>query len=140
MPKCPMAFDDIKDWAFKLFNKLSKKDLLTVVKAMRNHIDEKEQDVAKLKDEVQKLKDQINKLKGEKGKPDIKPPKDDDKDDDKKGKSGQEKGGSDKPKNNRNGSKKDQVKVNRTVEAKIDKSILPADALYKGKRNWWIRR
>ena len=133
MRKCLMAFDDIKDWAFKLFSKLSRKDLLRVVKTMRNYIDEKEQDVAKLKDENQKLKDQINKLKGEKGKPNIKPPKDDKDNNDDSSNSGNGKKDK-KNKNNRSGSKKDKIEVTRKIQAEIDKDQLPEDAEYKGVR------
>ena len=100
---------------------------------MRNYIDEKEQDVAKLKDENQKLKDQINKLKGEKGKPNIKPPKEDKDNNDDSSNSGNGKKDK-KSKNNRSGSKKDKIEVTRKIQAEIDKDQLPEDAEYKGVR------
>lgn len=126
-----MAFDDIKDWVFTLFKKLSKKDLLRVVKAMRNHIEEQEQEIKEFKKENQKLKDQINQLKGAKGKPDVKPPKKDDKDDASGGGNG---GGKGKNKNNRKGDKKSKINITRAVTVEIDKSKLPKDAEYKGTR------
>jgi len=130
MPKYLMAFDDIKDWAFKLFEKLSKKDLLQIIKAMRNHVEGQEEENKTLKEENQKLKDTINNLKGEKGKPDIKAPKNDQKDDDDK-KNG---GNGNNKKNNRSGSKKNKIKITRTEKVEIDKSKLPEDAQNKGTR------
>jgi hypothetical protein len=128
-----MAFDDIKDWTFKLFQKLSKFEMAKAIMIMRNKVEEQEQELKKYKEDIQKLKDQVNKLKGEKGKPDIKPPKNDDKNDStKSGGSGGKKGK--KNKNNKRGSKKDKIKVSRTVKVKIDESKLPEDAVYKGTR------
>ncbi len=132
MPKYPMAFDDIKDWTFKLFKKLSKNEMARAIMVMRNKVEEQMQENSELRDEVQKLKNKVNNLKGEKGKPDIKPPKDDDNSDDSSSENG--KRNKNKNKNNRNGDKKNKIKITRTVETKIDKSKLPKDVQYKGTR------
>ena len=128
-----MAFDDIKNFTFKLFKTLSKNDLVRAVMAMRNKVEEQEQENKLLKKEVQKLKDQVNNLKGEQGKPDIKPPKNDDDDDDKKDSGSSSNGSTNK--NKRNTTKKDKIKVTRVEKVPIDKSKLPDDAQNKGSRS-----
>ncbi len=83
-----------------------------------------------LKIEIQKLRDENNRLKGEQGKPDI------------LGKKGTGKGknvSSEKERKQREGkeekepkSKKKNIPINRTETCKVDPSILPADAEYRG--------
>jgi len=83
-----------------------------------------------LKIEIQKLRDENNRLKGEQGKPDI------------RGKKGTGKGknvSSEKDRKQREGKedqkpkiKKKNIPINRTETCKVDPSILPADAEYRG--------
>lgn len=78
----------------------------------------------KLKEENQQLKDEINRLKGEQGKPNIKPNKKENKDissekERKKHKKWQKK------------AKKPNMKIDHTVNCKIDKDTLPSDAVFK---------
>jgi len=85
--------------------------------------------IRQLKEEVQRLRDENNRLKGEQGKPDIRPKnksknKDVSSERERKGKKG--KG------NRTRGSKKDQLKVDRTEICELDRSQLPADAEFKG--------
>ena len=83
----------------------------------------------KFKIEIQKLRDENNRLKGEQGKPKI------------PGKKGSGKGknvSSEKDRKQREGkeekpkSKKKNIPINRTEICKVDPSILPADAEYRG--------
>ena len=83
----------------------------------------------KLKIEIQKLRDENNRLKGEQGKPKI------------PGKKGSGKGkniSSEKDRKQREGkkekpkSKKKNIPIDRTEICKVDPSILPADAEYRG--------
>ena len=83
----------------------------------------------KFKLEIQKLRDENNRLKGEQGKPKI------------PGKKGSGKGknvSSEKDRKQREGkeekpkSKKKNIPINRTEICKVDPSILPADAEYRG--------
>jgi hypothetical protein len=134
-----MAFDDIKEWTFKLFEKLSKHDMVRAIMAMRNKVEEQEQEIKKYKTEVQQLKDTINRLKGEKGKPDIKPPKDKKDDNDDQSNTGSKNNSGKNNKNNRSGSKKDKIKITRTILVEINKSTLPEDAEYKGTREITIQ-
>ncbi len=83
-----------------------------------------------LKIEIQKLRDENNRLKGEQGKPDI------------PGKKGNGKGknvSSEKDRKQREvkedqppKTKKKNIRINRTETCKVDPSILPADAEYRG--------
>ena len=128
-----MTFLDIKDWIFALFGKLSKKELLEVVLAFRNKIEDQEQELKKNKEEVQKLKDEINKLKGEKGRPDIKPNKGVNNDEDNKPSGSSPKDPPKRGKKQRR--KKGTLKVHQKIELQIDKDKLPADAKFKGTRS-----
>ncbi len=101
-----------------------------------NTIEELFQYVWELKKENQELKNEINKLKWEQWKPDIKP---DVKPKDKENKEwknwnisseSERKNNENKPKNKR-GKKKDSIKIDREVICNVDKSILPADAVFK---------
>lgn len=75
-------------------------------------------------DEIQNLRDEINRLKGEKGKPDIKPNKNNQ--DNKLSKLEKKK------KKRKKTSKKDKIKIDREEIIRIDKSLLPEDAEFKG--------
>ena len=84
--------------------------------------------IIKLEKEVQDLKDEVNRLKGEKGKPDIKGNK---KDEDKNTNySSESERNSPKPHNK--SSKKENVKIDRTVRVSLDKTGLPKDLIFKG--------
>ncbi|RJS71728.1 hypothetical protein CW714_05400, partial [Methanophagales archaeon] len=83
----------------------------------------------KLKAENQKLRDAINLLKGEQAKPDIKPsrkrPNEDiSSEEERKSKS--------TPKEKKSKAKKQKIKIDRIEVCKVDKSILPDDAEFKG--------
>jgi len=85
--------------------------------------------IRQLKEENQRLRDENNRLKGEQGKPDIRPKnrnknRDVSSERERKGKKGK--------RNRKRGSKKDQVKVDRTEVCELDISQLPADAEFKG--------
>ena len=83
--------------------------------------------IRQLKEEVQRLRDENNRLKGEQGKPDIRPKnknRDVSSEKERKGKKGN--------RNRTRGSKKDQIKVDRTEVCDVDKNLLPADAVFKG--------
>ena len=79
--------------------------------------------------ENQKLKDEINLLKGEQPKPDIRGSKKKDNIDES---SEKERKKREPPKEKKSKSKKDKIKPNRTEKCLVDKSILPADAEFKG--------
>jgi hypothetical protein len=100
----------------------------------------------KLTVERQQFKDEVNLLKGEQGKPDIKPNKRNKKDlssEQERGNKGSKKDDDSedsnenkeqnfrKKKRNRQ-SKLDKIKIDRKEQCKLDKSILPADAINKG--------
>ncbi len=73
--------------------------------------------------EIQELKDEINRLKGEKGKPTFKPNKES---------ARKTKNNKPRNKNNKNGGKSGEVIIDKEVICKVDKSILPSDAKFKG--------
>ena len=79
--------------------------------------------------ENQKLKDEINLLKGEQPKPDIRGSK---KKDNRDESSEKERKKREPPKEKKSKEKKDKIKPNRTEKCRVDKSILPADAEFKG--------
>lgn len=80
-----------------------------------------------LKDENQKLKDEINRLKGEQGKPNIRPQK---KDDNNHSSEAERKDKT--PKKKKSKKKKHKIKTHEKRVCTIDKSTLPADAVFKG--------
>ncbi len=80
-----------------------------------------------MKEENQKLRDENNRLKGEQGKPDIRP-KNKSRDVSSERERKEKKGN----RNRTRGSKKDQVKVDRTEVCEFDRNQLPADAEFKG--------
>lgn len=77
----------------------------------------------------QKLKDEINLLKGEQPKPDIRGSR---KKDNKDESSEKERKKREPPKEKKSKGKKDKIKPDRTEKCPVDKSILPADAEFKG--------
>ena len=89
-----------------------------------NRIELQAQQIQHQREEIQLLKDEIAHLKGEKGKPKIPPnvppreksPK------------------TVKPKKWAKSSKNSEIKIDREVHIAVDKSILPSDAVYIGKR------
>ncbi len=94
-----------------------------------NLVEKLSEENEKLKIEIQKLRDENNRLKGEQGKPKI------------PGKKGSGKGknvSSEKDRKQREGkeekpkSKKKNIPINRTEICKVDPSILPVDAEYRG--------
>jgi len=83
----------------------------------------------KLKLEIQKLRDEINLLKGEQGKPNIRgntPGRGKDVSSEKELKQPEKK------KKKKSKSKKQNIRIDRTEECKVDRSKLPADAEFKG--------
>ena len=72
---------------------------------------------------IQELRDEINRLKGEHGKPTFKPNKE-----------STRRGKDKKPrnKNNKKGGKKAKISIDKQIICKVDKSLLPPDAQFKG--------
>jgi len=95
-----------------------------------NTIESLSSENAKLKAENQKLRDENNLLKGEQKKPDIRPKNN--------GKGGgnisseKDRKESKKDKRKKRTPKKEAIKVDRTEKCEIDRSVLPADAVFKG--------
>lgn len=85
--------------------------------------------IRQLKEENQRLRDENNRLKGEQGKPDIRPKNKSKNKDVSSERERKEKKGK---RNRTRGSKKDQVKFDRTATCELDGSQLPADAEFKG--------
>jgi regulator of replication initiation timing len=95
-----------------------------LVGGLLNIIEDLSANVSRLQEENQRLRDEVNHLKGEQGKPNIKPPK--------------------PPKNyssekerrsrrqHRKKGKRDAIKIDRIEELAVERSILPADAEFKG--------
>jgi len=97
--------------------------VLTLFSLIEELCEENEQ----LKKENQKLRDENAKLKGEQGKPKIQPKKKKkniSSEDDRKEQEG--------PKKKEDKKNKSEIKADRTEVCKVDKSILPADAEFKG--------
>ena len=98
------------------------------VVALYNLIEELCVENEQLKTENQKLRDENAKLKGEQCKPVILPKKKSkniSSEDDRKDQEGH-------PDGKKSKEKKSEIKINRTEVCKVDKSILPADAEFKG--------
>ena len=98
------------------------------VVALYNLIEELCVENEQLKTENQKLRDENAKLKGEQSKPVILPKKKSENissEDDSKDQEGH-------PDGKKSKEKKSEIKINRTEVCKVDKSILPADAEFKG--------
>lgn len=98
--------------------------LRQVVVLLLNRVEELDSELQQSNQENSLLRDEINKLKGEQGKPVFKPNKESNrpKDKDKKQKN----------KNNKKGGKKDKVAIDREIICEVDKTKLPADAVFKG--------
>lgn len=98
-----------------------------LVKLLLNQIEELSTGMRELRDENQKLRDEINRLKGEQGKPDIKG--------NKKTPASQDHSSEGERKQTRNRhkkSKKAELVINREKTIEIDRTKLPADAVFKG--------
>lgn len=95
-----------------------------------NKIEELEKTVKELRVENQKLRDENNRLKGEQGKPNIRPQTkaQDISSENERKTLKQEKTRKSKAKNHK-------IKIDRTERCKVDKTKLPADALFKGCRS-----
>jgi hypothetical protein len=93
--------------------------------ALLNLVEEVKQENQELCAEVQRLRDEVNHLKGEQGKPTIKPnkPKEGDYSSEKERR---------KPNRWRKGSKVNRIRIDREEKLTIAKSVLPADAQFKG--------
>jgi regulator of replication initiation timing len=101
--------------------------LRSLIILLLNKIEELSEEVAVLKIENQKLRDENNRLKGEQGKPDIRPQtcsKDFSSEEERKDPLNKNQKKS-KAKNHK-------ITVNRTQRCPVDKSQLPADAVFKG--------
>jgi len=88
------------------------------------------QSYVQLTEENKSLKDEINRLKGEKGRPDIKPnvPKKENDIPEQKEKKKWSKG-----------TKNDKINIDRTVIIPVDSNDLPADAVFKGYRDFVVQ-
>ena len=73
--------------------------------------------------QIQELKDEINRLKGEKGRPTFKPNKESEY---------KRKDSKPRNKNNKKGGKRSEFIIDKEIICEVDKSILPADAQFKG--------
>jgi hypothetical protein len=96
--------------------------LLQIIEELSEHIE-------KLKAEIQKLRDENNLLKGEQVKPDIKPSRNKPNEDIS---SENERRPKNSPKEKKSKSKKHKIKIARTEVCKVDQSVLPDDAEFKG--------
>lgn len=95
-----------------------------------NKIEELEKANKELRLENQQLRNENNRLKGEQGKPDIRPqttPKDIS--------SETERRTQNRDKTKKSKAKNHKLKIDRTEKCKVDKSTLPADAVFKGCRS-----
>lgn len=92
-----------------------------------NKIEELSEEVKALKMENQKLRDENNRLKGEQGKPDIRPQTTS-----KDFSSEKERKDPLKKKPKKSKAKNHKITINRTQRCPVDKSKLPADAIFKG--------
>lgn len=117
----PRAIDYSNQEAVKVL--ISKQ--LNVIESLIQHVEE-------LQKENQFLKDEINKLKGEKGKPNI-PPNVPGREE--KAQSPDSGTNTQKKKKWKKGAKKSKIKVDRTEYRKVNKEILPPDAVHKGYRS-----
>ena len=95
------------------------------ITALLNLVEELSEENRALRAEVQELRDEVNRLKGEQGKPDVKAtkPKDSDHSSEKERR---------KPKRWRKSSKVNRIHIDRDERLEVDKSMLPADAEFKG--------
>lgn len=110
-------------------DEIQDKKLSGAFNILLNLVEEMYGDYKKTIEENQKLKDEINLLKGEQPKPDFPGSK---KKDNKDESSEKERKKRETPKEKKSKKKKDKIKPNRTEKCPVDKSILPADAEFKG--------
>jgi len=92
-----------------------------------NKIEEQANEISVVKMENQKLRDEVNRLKGEQGKPDIRPQTSS-----KDFSSEKERKDPLKKKQKKSKVKNHKITINRTQRCPVDKSKLPADAVFKG--------
>ena len=105
-------------------------NLRTLIRFLLNKVEELEKDNKELRLEKQQLRDENNRLKGEQGKPDIRPqPPSKDISSEAERKTLK----SDKTKQSK--AKNHKIKIDRIEKCKVDKSALPADAVFKGCRS-----
>ena len=102
------------------------KALLTL---LMNKIEEQDKQINVLKAEVQILRDENNRLKGEKGKPSIRPQTSS-----QNISSESERKKLERKKTKKAKAKNHKITITRTERCKVDKSTLPADAIFKGCR------
>ena len=101
--------------------------LRSLITLLFNKIEDLSEEVKVLKMENQKLRDENNRLKGEQGKPDIRPQTSS-----KDFSSEQERKDPLKKKQKKSKAKNHKIHINRTQRCPVDKSKLPADAIFKG--------
>ena len=99
--------------------------LRDIVKLLLNIVEQQSDQLEQLRQENQELKDEINRLKGEQGRPKFP-----------KAKEGAARDISSekkrRKKNRKKGKKKPNIDIDRTEFVRVDKSVLPADAQFKG--------
>lgn len=105
-------------------------NLRALIRLLLNKVEELEKDNKDLRVERQQLRDEVNRLKGEQGKPDIRPqtPSKDISSEAERKPLNREKTKKSKAKNHK-------IKIDRIEKCKVDKSTLPADAVFKGCRS-----
>lgn len=104
--------------------------LRTLIILLLNRIEEIEKSNEELRAENQMLRDEINHLKGEKGKPRIRPQTTS-----KDISSESERKNLNSKKEKKSKAKNHKITINRTVRCSVEKSKLPADAVFKGCRS-----
>ena len=111
-----------------------------VILALLNVIERDAETIRELREKIQELRDEVSRLKGEQGKPKIRAGKPKDGSEENGGNEGKDKDiSSEKERNKGKRSsgrkrrkKKEQVKIDRRQVCEVDKSLLPADAVFKG--------
>lgn len=99
----------------------------TAIRALLNLVEELQAENQALRKEVAELRDEVNRLKGEQGRPEIKPNKKKEQSTDHSSEKERR-----RPKSWRKGPKNDQIRIDRDERLDVDKSLLPADAEFKG--------
>jgi len=97
-----------------------------LVKLLLNMVEQQSEQIEQLGQENQELKDEINRLKGEQGRPKFSKPKPSVAKDISSEKHRRKK------KNHKKGKKKPNIEVDQTEYCRVDKSLLPGDAQFKG--------
>ena len=112
-------------------NDIADKQTRAEVQLLINIVERLATENEELLKEIQKLSDENNRLKGEQGKPKIRPQKkgnDDISSEDERNRKKKKK----KNDSRNRPKKKTKIKVDRTVECHVDRSLLPDDAIFKG--------